>query len=396
MKGWDGPDQGGNTQSRSRSGTDKAIASDASARAERTLLLAFLPLRWSQFAFGGVAAWQARDRLRNRRSAAAVWLGAATWSALLTRHSWQHQGYRERSWAWADVTSCATTMLAWTLVTGDIEEHDWTIGLGLSSAGAAAVAYDSPAEVLLAASALAATHLARKTVVPSANIPAVRRLVDTAFFAFFAVLGRSITGRLRASASEITSLSTQSIEQARLRAELEEQARAADQYHRGALETLKEVRARWYDPDATELRRRARREAVRLRRVLAGAERETAPSLWSQLEQLMEEFAATGLVIELVAVEVDREPADEVVDALIAAANDALSCIAAGGSGARIVMRAATGPHDALLTLRASGGDLSRLVPEDLAEKLEAVGGRAELRRSTDGVFRLTLRVSRD
>jgi hypothetical protein len=384
MKGWGGLDQGGTTP--------LGRLADAPARAERALLLAFLPLRWSQCVFGGMAAWPSRRQMRRPGLAAAVWMGAAAWSGWLTGRSWRAQCYRETSVAWADVAASTVAMTAWTAATGDIEGHDWTVGLGLSAAGAAAMACDTRVEWLVAAAALSATHLVRQVALPRQPVPRTRRLVEAGFFFCFAALGASIAGRLRTSASEIVSVSEASIDRARVRGQLEERAKAASELHVGALEALKEVRSRWHEHDSDDLRNRARRETLRLHKALAqGDQTESASSLVAQLERVAEDYAAVGLSIELVTAEVEQEPASGTIRGLMDATRHALDHVVSEGPSARVVIRAATSETGALLTLRDSGGYLGGLAGQlgALAEMLAVAGSCARVH----GESRLILEV---
>ena len=324
--------------------------------------------------------------MRHRGLAALVWAGAVGWSAWLTSHSWKAQSYRDPSAAWADVVASAATMTAWATATGDIDGHDWTIGLGLSAAGAAAVASDTRAEWLAAAGALSATHLLCRDAAFRDAMPGARRLTDAAFFFCFGALGASLAGRLRSSASEIASMSVAAMNQARVRAQLEERAKAAHELRAGALDTLEEVRSRWHEHDRAPLRNRARREALRLRQALGQGDRGEAPSDFAaRLERLAERYTTRGLTIELITAEVDEEPPTATSRGLLEAASLALDHLVSQGQSAKVVIRAATTKQGALVTLRASQGSLGGLAHQVgvLEELLAGVGSTALVHEDT-------------
>jgi signal transduction histidine kinase len=181
------------------------------------------------------------------------------------------------------------------------------------------------------------------------------------------------------------------LDDARRRA-VEQGARAAaeetrNQEHRllhdSALQTLEAIAS--YDLDPDDLRHQARKEAAQLRRAIAGVELQTK-GLIAGLEELAEEFAARGLRVELITVEVEHEPEEGIAEALCDASREALTNAAKHAGVSRVIMRVTSERDGVEVTVRDQGrGFDSALrnkgfgIDNSIVRRLAEVGGRAEI-----------------
>jgi len=202
----------------------------------------------------------------------------------------------------------------------------------------------------------------------------------------FLAVGRVVAGLLRGQARELDDERSAAVGSERRLGVAEERDRQHRFLHDSALQTLEAIAQGW-GGDAKEVQRYARWEATRLRSAL-GRETSTSAALpfADRLAELVQEFAADGLAVELLTAELESDPPPAVSEALADAAGEALRNVVKHAGVDRVVVRAVSGVDGSELTVRDRGQGFDTAsdtggfgIVQSIKGRLTAVGGRAEV-----------------
>ena len=367
---------------------------DPRARAERALLQAFLWMRLYHLAAGVVSLGVDRGRYRRPRLADAAFAAVAAESVWIFVRTRQHKVYDDPLVASVDtLTGCAGLVACALAVRPDDQFNaiNWMFPLTLFSAVAGSAGFPRRAQSLSAGAALAANVRPRDRLADRGLAPvgAVRRL---------AVRGLSHRGRRPAAAHPCERDRDRGSRARRRRAGAERRrgARAVpppQNLHAGALRTLTEVRDRWLD-DRDGARVLARREAIRLRRALQGADLLGTETLARRLDDVSDSLAASGLRVDLVVDQLDPEPRPTVADAVAQAVEAALANVIthAGVTAAVVRVVEVDGRVEVTVRDRGEGAELAG-PPSRVLDPIVRVGGVVEVWSAPERGTRVTMRV---
>ena len=303
----------------------------APAPVEATFLRVFLLLR-AYHLFSG-ALTLSFDRRRYVRPAVgwaayALLAGESTW---LSREAVRRGDYTDSSSAFVDVGIVGAGLVLCSAALPPSEQFNasnWMFPVGLMSGVGAMAAFPRRRDGILATGILATAFVAA-TGLRSKRWGAPM-ILGVAQFVNCAIAGDLLTRRVRATTAEIALLRADAVVAAAERGRSETRRRLRSELHLPTLETLRIIRERLAASDPFGAQSTARVEAARLRRTLrsepeqqegSGASDAPKVSLRSQIEAVVERYAASMLRIEFV---------DDLGDSVATAAGARVVCDALG------------------------------------------------------------------
>lgn len=362
------------------------FASEFRARTERSVLLGLMVLRCVNLAQGAITVPFGWRSYRRPRLAATCLLCAVVESPWVGRRTWP-QGALGELPPTVETAFGVAGLIALPAATDQIDRTssmNWTNPFAVVSTCFFAVG-------LRRRSGMVATTMA--AVAYGATVGQAARtnrgLVATAIgntavyggtFGTASVLVRL----LRQAADDVERARAQAVERRQRLATERERNRQHRLLHDSVLQTLEAVSGDWkLDQDA--VRQRTAQETARLRRILRGEASEEG-SLVATLEQLVEEFAISGLHVELIVTEVDADPRQEVAAALLDGAREAPTSVLKHARVSRVVAQARSVSGGAEVTVRDHGCGFDPAtrrhgfgIDQSIMARVAEVGGRADV-----------------
>jgi signal transduction histidine kinase len=369
---------------------------DPGARAEGSLVTAFIWMRCYHLGAGLVSLGVDRRRYRRPRLADAVFAVVAAESLWVFLQLRRRGAYNDARVATVDTaTGCAGLVACALAVRPDDQFNaiNWMFPLTLFSAVAGSAGFPRRVQSLVGGTALAATYaLATGSQTSSSRRSAIFGVWQ---YAGCLIAGDVLLRRIRANAAATEAARQTAVERAGRVAQERERTRLHAELHAGALQTLTELRAKWH-VDREGARVLARREAIRLRRALQGDDLLGADRLARRLDEVSDVVAASGLQVELVVDVLESEPSGEIADALAQAVEAALDNVVAHARVRDAVVRVTELGDDLEVTVRDRGaGAVLVEPPARVRGPVERVGGRVEVWSAPERGTRVTIRVPR-
>lgn len=349
------------------------------------MLSLFLALRTGQLVLGLRLMFSGRRRGRVSETFVA-WSAVAGSTIFLGVRGFRSNSLQQLLPAAIDslVSASALMVQARTLPT----EFDWTAGVAFSSAtvigGSIKGVFAQVAAVSPLAAVLTCVRIAQG---PGNRVRGIRIAHDVVTLYVVAVGLGEVARRLRETAVEVELETERAVANASLASKIEEAEHARFAIHDGTLKSLLSIREVWQN-DRLAARRIAAIEAIRVRAQLArGKEGAELGPIFLELDQLVEEFTRSGVLIDLVTAEIEDNPADCGSAALIASIRMALDYVSQDGDS--FVVRLSRRDQALFVTLRARNeryvewGEALKMVNsllKPLGGKAAIVGDRMELR----------------
>jgi signal transduction histidine kinase len=368
---------------------------------EQVLFKAFLTIRGSQLAVGGLtsAAFWRSYRRRGPLVAALVGLGVE-YGWLLSRSRAGHPlGASESA---VDLATCLAALLfASPSVPDDVSDLNWVYPLTVSGGLPSAMAAGPRGPRLAPALALASAYLA---VLPARKERGLHRAARGAslagWYLAFAVVAQMIAETVRRYGREAASARAEAVQKGERLAAAREREVHRRLLHDRALQTL-EIVAREWPVDPEETRRFVRREAAALRRALRDTEQPSG-TLVDRLSEVATDLEGLGLAVELVTAGEDLELAPVAVEALADAVREALTNVLKHSGTRTAVLWVGEGATGVLVTVRDQGCGFDPAgtphgfgIGHSIIGRLAEIGGDAQVSSVPGNGTRVSLEVPR-
>lgn len=322
---------------------------------ERTLATAFLAIRGVHVVQGLTCLASGRSAYRRPAVVATVEAAAAAELAVLAWRTLRAGRYADAA-ARFDAAFGLVGLLALAYATEPEDRTaslNWMLPLTVGSClGSASL--DSLGEGALISGALGITYAATTTgAIREGGGRAATAVANALSYPGFFVVATLVVRVARQMAAKVDEARHEAVGTgARLAAEAARN-REHRLLHDSALQTFEAI-ARGVVSDPEAVRRHAAREAAALRRVLSG-DAGAPDGLVARLTDLAGEFAERGLVVELVADELDHEPPPPAAGALCDATREALANALKHAGVTRAVVRVTDADSEWRITVRDRG-----------------------------------------
>ena len=360
-----------------------ATGLSASVEVERVIGRVFVACRAGQLALSALMV--ANDRRRYRRPVleAGVLAAAVGQSAWLTHRILRRGGYQDRFGLWVDTLGSAVGLIGCQAGLGD-GAAPWMKNVAIGAAlGAASAEESSPgtgAMAVLAAAALVTGLRAggRDRAVAGGALA----FNDAVSWAGMHVVARIYVGAYRRSAVLRDAAEERAVDRASRAAGEAERRRQHQRLHQGTIEVLSALAS---CEDVSAGAALARQEARRLRYALR-TRGEVPGQLDEALYQVVESVRDSGLVVELVAAELETSPTDDVVAVLREAVLVSLVASREFAAADRATVRPRSDAGSIIVSVRAhhggfvaGHGSAHESSLRALAHNLRSVGGEADI-----------------
>jgi hypothetical protein len=380
-----------------------APSGDALRRLDRTMAAAVGASRVFAVGQSAVVARSLRRQVRHPKLLAAGVVALVAHSTWATQRGWRRGSIRDPALAWSDgLAQCAALALeaaSWGGFQPSTEPR-WSETFGAVFTSWLAFEDGSPSVIAGSVLAWLATNAATVALRPSNAGPGApgRRLNEASGHVAFTMVGGVLGREMVAQAGELDDARAIAVARAERLATERERERQRRSIHDSALQILEAIAGGW-ELDEDLLRRRIDYETARLQRVLAGSG-SADQGLAEALGTLVDEFALSGLAVEL-----DIGPAmstlpSTVVEALADATHEALANVVKHAGVDRAAVRATSDGDGVVLVVIDAGRGFDRTAPrrgfgmsESIEARLRDVGGEARVDSSPGAGTRVRLRV---
>lgn len=351
--------------------------------AERTLLMFLLVIRAVVMIVAVAALVSGWDRYRSKALALVAFVIAVAGSAWVTPVALRRGSFVTGWRALVDVGVGLAALVCCGLAMPPalrLTSLNWSNVFAITAVGpGAAVAHRRVAPGALSVAVLAGATL----LLASPHAERLDMITTATYYAGLFIAARYIQARVRSWAREREALERERGAAERALAAEQERNRQHRLLHDTALQMLEAIGSGATVDAAT--RARCLRDAARLRGALRGQAVDGSEDLLGALAALTEEFAETGLRIELTTIDLDAEPSPETVAALAWATREALTNVRRHSGVDRAVVSVGGAERGVEIVVRDHGrgfepdGQMGFGMTNSILRRLSEVGGRAEV-----------------